>query len=337
MSFEYKQVYVEMPEKYKFWIRNSSNGYYYWTTPKGSAYNSEDVNYFYDYYQTIDSCSRRKIQAIADALGAEIVSWYMKEAIIREVYGDNYGREHTIEYTREALITFPELPGVYYTLYDDDPGCKDYWAELYYGVALYLKAGDSYYYCSDSSMSFFPNGYETSRIPTRMYTSTHFCTSFIKIIDIDGGLHIVSFRASYDGEEPAIRHEYVCTLHYYDPVSHELIDYVSYVVDYGLYMLSQFNKTKQVNRFFYDSYCPNARRDMKWAGTQKSLKHLSDSEALLVSAMGTNKGYFVGFNSKLKTPTGTPKSSTYNKYIITSLSNGMKMYSDPHHTILYYE
>jgi hypothetical protein len=337
MSFEYKQVYVDLSEKYKFWIYNSSDGLYYWTTPGAYANNSGELNYFYDYWQTIDSCSRRKVQAIADALGAEIVSWYMKEVTMTETYGDNYGRKHTIQYTREALITFPELPGVYYTLYDVEAEYQRYWTDLYHGVSLYLKVGDNYYFCSDSSMSFFPNGYDLSRIPTRMYTNTHFCTSFIKIIDIDGGLHIVSLRVPYDGEESGRLHEYVYTLHYYDTLTHELIDYVSYVADYGSYPLSQFDKTEPVYGYFADGSCPNARRDMKWAGTQKSIKHLSDKEALLVSIRGANKGYSVGSNSKLKTPSGTPMTSTYNKYIITSLSNGMKMFSAHIYNILYYD
>lgn len=338
MSFEYKQVYVDLSEKYKFWIYNSSDGYYYWTTPGDYAYNSGDLDYFYDYWQTIDSCSRRKIQAVADALGAEIVSWYIKEVTMTEYYGDNYGRKHTIQYTREALITFPELPGVYYTLYDREAEFQRYWTDLYYGVSLYLKVGDNYYWCSDGSVDFFVNGYDLSRIPTRMYTNTHFCTSFIKIIDVDGGLHIVSFRTPYDGEEPGELNEYVCTLHYYDTLTHELIDYVSYVADYGFYLLSQFDKTEQVYYTSFDDWrCPNARRDMKWAGTQKSIKHLSDKEALLVSVTGINKGYSVGYNSKLKTPSGTPITSTLRKYIITSLSNGMKLFSTRYYNILYYD
>lgn len=313
MSLEFKTVYLDMPDKRKYWIYSERDGYYHWKDPPSDCTGSEAVDKFTQYHDTLTQCSTEKLRKIADAMGFHITDYIPEEVQYRYRPNDKVDYEKYYYSTCKSIQGyFAEMPDVTFKLEDTQyggPNYESYIVSESEGVNMYVLTNNGFKRC-DSHGAFFGNFYYVDKT---IYRNTCFKTSFFKIIDIAGGVHILPISNSNKSVK------YDChIINLFDTATHDWVDY-GVTIDQSLHPMS--DSDKDLERYDYE---PAIYADAD-VGTQKFITKMKDNEAWYLGVRGNDLTYQVGLEPRLNTSGSIP--SVSKGYRITTLSNGIKIFS----------
>jgi len=316
MSLEFKTVYVDSPDKRKYWVREE-NGTYDWKDPPSGCTGSEAVDKFTQYRDTLTQFSTEKLRKIADAMGFYITEYVQEE--VRYGYRPNNKvdyEDYYYPFCRSVQGYFAEMPDVTFKLEDTQHETTKYWGKWYEGVNMYVLTNNGFKKCFTGA-AFFGNYYDANNsMEWRPYRDTCFKTSFFKIVDIAGGVHILPTNNT-----PSVRNQcHIVNL--FDTTTHDW-------VDYGVTMSGYLRPVSDSDTELEGSRRTMISRGTSYVGTQKFITKMKDNEAWYRNVVGADTTYLVGTGVKLDTPKGNPANATIigRYYHITTLSNGIKIFS----------
>lgn len=316
MSLEFKTVYIDMPEKRKYWVYSEKNKTYDWIAPTLYCDNLEDINKFKQYHNTLTQCSTEKLRKIADAMGFYITGYIQEET----EYHYNY-EWYKYPFCCSVQGFFAEMPDITFKLLD-----KQYRGGKFFnsygkesdGIEMYVLTNNGFKECNHDTNDFFGNYYNLD--PDSPYHDTCFKTSFFKIVDIVGGLHIISTN----NIAKTIRH--ACDIvNLFDTTTHNLVGYgVTMGHGENLHPVSDRDKDLETQNFY-----PVIYRHTDSVGTQKFITKVKDNQAWYRDVAGADTTYRVGTGVNLQTYVGNPANTTMKdgRYYVTTLSNGIKIFS----------